>query len=111
MENTPKKGQYRWLVFKKGEEWIAAALEFNIVEVGDDPKKVLYELEQSVRGYIEAASEIKGFRSQLVNQVLNQSPEEEYEKLWYQLMEQSQKREPVPSYVFDFGTRNLAVNA
>lgn len=109
MENTPKKGKYRWIVFKKKAEWVAAALEFNIVQVGDDPNLVYLELQEAVRGYIEAARKIKGFREKAINPILNQKPDEEYEKLWNQ--SQSAIKEPatqLPMNVFNFGTRNLA---
>ncbi len=108
MENTPRKGKYRWIVFKKGAEWVAAALEFNIVQIGDDPNVVYLELEEAVRGYIEAAQKITGFREKAINPVLNQEPDAESESLWNQA--QSTTREPatpLPENVFNFGTRNL----
>jgi len=85
MENTIKKGKYRWIVFKKGSEWIAAALEFNIVQVGDDPNLVYLEMQEAVRGYLEAARKIRGCREKTVNPILNQKPDEEYESLWDRL--------------------------
>jgi len=110
MENTPKKGKYRWIVFKKGEEWIGAALEFNIVQVGDDPNLVYLELQEAVRGYIEAAQKIAGFREKAITPVLNQKPDKEYETLWNQVQSATQKPGvALPANVFDFGTRNLAV--
>ena len=109
MENTPRKGKYRWIVFKKGEEWIAAALEFNIVQVGDDPNLVYLELQEAVRGYIEAAQKIKGFREKAVNPILNQEPDEEFEVLWNQAQLATQQPTTLlPENVFNFGTRNLA---
>src|SRR3989338_4956564 len=110
MENTPKKGKYRWIVFKKGTEWVGAALEFNIVQVGDDPNLVYLELQEAVRGYVEAAQKVKGFREKAVTPVLNQKPDEEYESLWNQAQLGTENKEAtLPSNVFDFGTRNLAV--
>ena len=109
MQNTPKKGTYRWIVFKKGTQWIGAALEFNIVHVGDDPSLVYLELQDAVRGYIEAAQKIKGFREKAFAPMLNQKSEEAYEELWSKA--QSSTRTSgvtLPANVFDFGTRNLA---
>lgn len=82
MINTPQKGRYRWIVFKKGNEWVAAALEFNIVEVGDDPNVAYLEMQEAARGYIEAAQKFRGFRPQMINPVLNQKPDKEYDRLW-----------------------------
>lgn len=110
MENTIKKGKYRWIVFKKGAQWYGAALEFNIVQVGDDPNLVLFELQEAVKGYLEAAQKIKGFREKAVNPMLNQKSDDAYEELWDLAQLAGQK--PVaalPKNVFDFGTRNLAV--
>ncbi len=110
MENTTKKGKYRWIVFKKGTQWYATALEFNIVQVGDDPNLVYLELQEAVRGYIEAAQKIKGFREKAIHPMLNQKSDEAYEMLWNQA--QSSTKQPaseLPKNVFNFGTRNLAV--
>jgi hypothetical protein len=110
MENTIKKGKYRWIVFKKGIKWYGAALEFNIVQVGDDPNLVYVEMQEAVRGYIEAAQKIKGFREKAINPMLNQESDEEYETLWNQAQTSMKKSESaLPKNVFDFGTRNLAV--
>lgn len=109
MENTLKKGQYRWIVFKQGVEWIGVALELNIVQVGDDPNVVYLELQDAVRGYLEAAQKITGFREKAVVPILNQKADEAYEALWYEA--QAASRRPnmlLPANVFDFGARNLA---
>lgn len=109
MENTTKKGKYRWIVFKSGTEWVGAALEFNIVQVGDDPNIVYLELQDAVRGYIEAAQKIKGFREKAINPMLNQKSEASYEALWNEAQSTTQKpNHLLPENVFDFGTRNLA---
>ena len=109
MENTPKKGKYRWIVFKKGVEWVGAILEFNIVQVGDDPNLVYLELQEAARGYIEAANKVTGFREKSINPILNQTSEEEYELLWNKAqLVGKEDGVPLPSNIFDFGTRNLA---
>ena len=110
MQNTTKKGKYRWIIFKKGAEWYGAALEFNIVQVGDDPNLVYAELQEAVRGYIEAAQKIKGFRDKSINPILNQESEEEYESLWNEAQSTFRQPEPeLPRNVFNFGTGNLAL--
>lgn len=108
MANTPQKGRYRWIVFKKGKEWIGAVLELNIVEVGDDPDVVYLEMQEAAKGYIEAAQKLRGFRPQAINPVLNQKPDEEYEQLWNEARNFKQARDAFPKNVFDFGIRNLA---
>lgn len=84
-------------------------MEFNIVQIGDDPNLVYLELQEAVRGYLEAAQKIKGFRDKAVNSVLNQKPDKEYESLWNQTSAAQQRSAALPKNVFDFGTRNLAV--
>ena len=108
--NTPRKGTYRWIVFKQGKEWIATALEFNIVQVGDDPDLVYSEMQEAVKGYVEAAQKTKGFRETVFIPMLNQEADPEYEYLWNQARSSSLKKERsmLPSNVFDFGVRNLA---
>ncbi len=82
-------------------------MEFNIVEVGDDPNVVLFELQEAAKGYIESAQRFSGFRSRVINPVLNQKPEKEYEQLWNQAQRFRQERSILPQKVFDFGARNL----
>ncbi len=108
MANTPQKGVYRWIVFRKGKEWIAAALEFNIVQMADDPNIAYLEMQEAARGYIEAAQKFRGFRPQVINPVLNQKPDKEYEQLWNEARSAAQQRRPFPRNVLDFGVRNLA---
>ena len=76
--NTPYKGKFRYIVFKDGKTWFAVALEFNIVESGDDPKVAFFNLLEATTGYIESAKKIKGSRYQF----LNQEADPEYERLW-----------------------------
>ncbi len=110
MENSPQKGKYRWIVFKKGSDWLAAALEFNIVQVGDDPNLVYLELQEAVRGYLEAVQKVKGFREKAIIPALNQTSDEEYETLWNEAQSATQEsNHSLPKNVFNFGTRNLAV--
>ena len=43
-KNTLQKGSVRYIILKEGTEWIGVALDFNIVEVGDDPREVIFLL-------------------------------------------------------------------
>jgi len=99
MNNQGQKS-VRYIVFKEEGSWHAVALEFNIVESGDDPREVLIMLFEAIKGYIDSA--IKNN----IPEVLNQKPAEEYENLWKKLS----KHEPVPSpfSVFTHGETNLA---
>lgn len=109
MLNTPKKGTYRWIVFKKGNEWIAAALEFNIIIVSDDPNVAFVEMQEAAKGYIESAQKFKGFRPKAIIPALNQKSEEEYERLWNETQNLKEKRMEFPKNVFDLGIRNMAI--
>lgn len=84
-------------------DWYGVGLEFNIVESGDDPREVLFRLFNAFQGYVESARKIKARP-----QVLNQKPDEEYEKIWNKL-ESKDNNEPllagddfVLPYVFYF---------
>ncbi len=80
------------------------------MQVGDDPNLVYLELQEAVRGYIEAAQKITGFREKAINPILNQESEEEYESLWNEARRTTQMPTPsLPRNVFDFGMRNLAL--
>ena len=74
--NNFKEGSVRYIVFNENQKWHAVALEFNIVETGDNPDATLYGLFEAVRGYIESA--IKAGESN----VLNQDVDTQNERMW-----------------------------
>ena len=49
MKNTLQRGSVRYIVFKDDGVWYAVALEFNIIESGDDPREVLVSLLKPLR--------------------------------------------------------------
>ncbi len=77
MLNTFKTGLIRCIVFRKGNKWYSVALEFNIVEVDENPSKSLSSLFEAIEGYVISAKKAK-----LDLSVLNQKPDKEYEKIW-----------------------------
>jgi len=98
--NTLQKGSVRYIVFKEQDRWYAVALEFNIIEAGDDPREVLMLLFEAIQGYVKSARKIK-----CRPHILNQKAEKKYEDLWDVLQEK--KNKPIPS-VFTFGEKSLA---
>ena len=102
-KNTTQKGSVRYIIFKEKNQWFGVALEFNIVEAGDDPQEVAFLLFEAIEGYVESARKIKGQKDY---SYLNQKAEKEYESLWNKL----QGRKPIPSpyqKVDLFGTKVL----
>lgn len=96
--NTPHKGKFRHIVFRDGDTWYAAALEFNIVESSDDPKLAFLNLLQAVDGYVKSANKIKGSRLA----PLNQKSDPEYEKLWTILTSPKPIKSPFEIDMFGF---------
>ena len=84
----------RYIVFQEGGTWYAAALEFNIVESGDDPREVLLLLLEAIQGYINSAGKLKGG-----SVVLHQDIDPEYEALWERAHEKRSSHLP-PIYTF-----------
>lgn len=82
-KNTLKKGCVRYIVFKEKGLWHAVALEFNIVETGDDPDEVLFLLFEAIQGYVESAQKIKARPN-----IFNQTPDPEYQKIWDAVLDQ-----------------------
>jgi hypothetical protein len=99
--NTPSKGRFRYIVFKDRDTWYSVALEFNIVESGDDPKLSFFNLLQAVNGYIQSAKKIRGSRFQSLNQIADQ----EYEIMWKNL--QSPKPIKSPYQINMYGVSAL----
>ncbi|OGF62905.1 hypothetical protein A2926_02265 [Candidatus Giovannonibacteria bacterium RIFCSPLOWO2_01_FULL_44_40] len=77
-KNTLRRSTVRYIVYRDTEDnaWYAVGLEFNIVRAGDSALEALLCLLEAIEGYIESAREIKA------ENVLNQKPMEEYEKMW-----------------------------
>jgi len=100
-KNTLQKGSVRYIIFKEANEWVGVALEFNIVEVGDDPREVQFNLEEAIKGYLVSARKAKAKPG-----ILNQKADKEYEILWQKLS----KSKPIPSpyKVHSFGHRSLS---
>ena len=76
-KNTLRNGQVRNVIFKEGNSFFGAALEFNIVESGDSPQEVMILLDNAIKGYVESAQ-----KNKLSPSVLNQTVNPEYETLW-----------------------------
>lgn len=104
-KNTLQKGSVRYIVFKEKRQWYAVALEFNIVEAGDDPREVLLALFEAIQGYVKSAGKINARPH-----ILNQNADIEYESLWAALQGKKQRKdgpqEQMP-LVFTFGERQL----
>ncbi len=100
-KNTLQKGSVRVIVYKEDDTWIGVALEFNITETGDDPEVVRVNLLNAIQGYLESAK-----KASLRPHVLNQPPDQEYEKLWQKLNPQSpQELIESPYNVYFVGTQ------
>lgn len=101
-KNTLQRGSIRYIVFREGNTWYAVALEFNIVESGDDPREVLLSLLEAIQGYVKSAKKIKA-RPHILNQV----SDPEYEKLWKKLQQHKELPLKGNQFVYTFGQRAL----
>jgi hypothetical protein len=79
-KNTLNRGSVRYIIFRENNIWYGVALEFNIVEEGDNPVEVMASLFEAIRGYVETARKVK-----LRPHPLNQKSDLEYEELWNKL--------------------------
>ena len=98
-KNTFKKRSVRCIIFKESETWYGVALEFNIVEEGQDPLAVMASLDQAIKGYIETARKYK-----MRSFVLNQKPDKEYQELWEALQEHKKISSKKEVYHFGYHT-------
>lgn len=106
-KNTLQQGSIRYLIFKEGDVFFGVALEFNIVIEAAHPMEALLLLNEAVQGYLESARKAK-----LRSYVLNQRPDEEYEKMWqeYQGRKLKEKYERIVNRlpIFSAGWLELA---
>lgn len=97
-KNTLTKGSVRYIIFKEDDNWYGVALEFNIVEEGDNPLEVMASLFQAIQGYIETAKKIK-----MRPIPLNQEPDKEYQELWDKLEKKKVEKIKPKQQIFTFG--------
>lgn len=93
-KNTLQKGEIRFIIFKEEDTWYGVALEFNIVEQGENPQDVLLRTLQAAEGYLESAKKIKARPH-----ILNQDVDPEWESLWRKLEE----KKGVPYDIYSYG--------
>ena len=97
-KNTLNKGSVRYIIFKEDNTWYGVALEFNIVEDGDNPVEVMASLFQAIRGYIETARKLK-----MRPMPLNQKLEKEYKELWDKLEKRKMESITSSKQIYTFG--------
>jgi len=97
-KNTLNKGSVRYIIFKEDRTWYGVALEFNIVEEGDNPLEVMASLFEAMKGYIETAQKLK-----MRPMPLNQKPDKEYQELWDELERSKVEKITKPKQVYTFG--------
>ncbi|OIP64453.1 MAG: hypothetical protein COV32_00195 [Candidatus Yonathbacteria bacterium CG10_big_fil_rev_8_21_14_0_10_43_136] len=106
-KNTLQKGSVRYVVFKEKDTYFGVALEFNVVVEGASQIEAIVLLNEAVQGYLESAR-----KSKLRPQVLNQSIESEYEKMWQVAQGNETKKRTTrltkSPYVLSSGQFNLA---
>ena len=100
-KNTLQKGSVRTIIFQENNEWFGVALEFNIVEHGNDAREVMIMLDEAIRGYLTSAR-----KASLRPHVLNQVADLEYQSLWDKLQARKVIRSSIK--VHSFGMRTLA---
>lgn len=97
-KNTLQKGSVRYIIFKENGAWYGVALEFNIVEDGDNPLEVMASLFQAIQGYVETAWKLK-----MRPMPLNQKPDKEYQELWDKLEKRKTEGPAKLEQVYTFG--------
>lgn len=108
-KNTLQKGSVRYIIFKENDTWYGVALEFNIVEEGDNPIEVMASLFEAIQGYVETAKIMK-----MRPMPLNQKPDSEYQALWNKLekAKEAKTEEKIkPEQVYSFGYTPFAIPA
>lgn len=100
-KNTLQKGSVKVMIYKENDTWVGVALDFNIVETGDDSREVMIMLDEAIRGYVASAQKAK-----LRPQILNQTPEKEYQDLWDRI--HTNKKISSMIQIHSFGERTLA---
>ncbi|MDO8575278.1 MAG: hypothetical protein Q7R78_01060 [bacterium] len=94
-QNSFQKGSIRYIVMKEDDVFYAVGLEFNLVIEGSTKEVALFNLFEAITGYIESAK-----KANLRPRVLNQKTDEEYEKLWNDLIAGNPVESPYKIFTF-----------
>jgi len=105
-KNTLNKGSVRYIIFKEDDVWYGVALEFNIVEEGDNPVEVMASLFQAMEGYVETAQRLK-----MRPMPLNQKPDKEYEEMWKGLERDKTEKDSKSKQIYSFGHAPFSIPA
>jgi len=97
----------RYVIFKEKDTFFGVALEFNVVVEAASQIEAIVLLNEAIAGYLESARKFK-----LRPQVLNQTVDSEYEKMWRDVQtnitKKSTTRATKSPYVLSSGQFNLA---
>jgi len=105
-KNTLNRGSVRFIIFREDKCWYGVALEFNIVEGGDNPLEVMASLFQAIQGYVETAQKLK-----MRPMPLNQKPDKEYQNLWNELKKNEPQKITKPKQIYTFGYTQFPLKA
>jgi len=73
IRNTKEKGIIRFVIFPQKKLFVGVCLDFNIIEEGEDPKKVIESLEEAAIGHIEVV-----IKENLSDELLNRHAPKKY---------------------------------
>lgn len=89
-KNTKEEGVIEFLVYKEGKSFVGVCLTFDIVEEGNDPKKLMESIQEAAMGHLEVVQKLK-----MADDLLNRyAPEEYWEKYFAAI---SSTNEPILS--------------
>jgi hypothetical protein len=71
--NTKEKGAFIYIIYKEDDSYVAVCLNLNIVEYGEEPKKLRESIEEASSSYLEAVR-----KENLSDEYLNQTPDKKY---------------------------------
>ena len=104
--NTVQKGSVRCMVFKDGNTWYAVALEFNIVEEGDNPTELMSSIIEAAQGHLEVVRKLN-----LPDDLLNRHAPKGYWDRYYKAVGEIKKNKRVTSpynfLVFPYAARTF----
>lgn len=105
-KNTKKQGVIEFLVYQQKETFVGVCLTFDIIEEGNNAKKLMESIQEAARGHLQTVRE-----KNLSDDLLNRYAPKEYWDIYYRVIGNIKSKQPIKSpysfFVFPYATRTV----
>lgn len=104
--NTKQKGTLEFLVYLEATKYVGVCLTLDIVEEGEDPKKLMESIVESAMGHVKLV-QLKN----LDDALLNRPAPQKYWKIYNKVLEELRENRPAGGYVYTMPINSVEEHA